>query len=237
VNVLVALCGAALAACNGHATTPSQPPTKPSQPLTKPSQPTNTMDNANTNLLAGKLMAGDYGKLFIYPQHDMTIERIWSAPGNPEALEALVKDAGAPGKARFLAAEVLFARDVFFIERAGRAAVARLYAEALVGDYTGLANSWGLLWEHNDVGEVGGRFLVLGEAAIPALTELLDDGKVVDNYEGSEEATIGNRYQFTIADFAAYYLSRIAGIAVPFHRTPAERRAEIAKLKDQLRKR
>jgi len=198
------------------------------------------MDHANvhTSALAEKLLSGHYGPLFYYPQREMTIDRIWSEPGNPQALEGLVKDAGASGKARFLAAEVLFARDVFFVESRGTGrwspgCTARHWAHG----YTGLANSWGLLWEHDDVGEVGSRFLVLGEAAVPVLTKLLDDVTLVDSYEGSEEATVGNRYRFRIADFASYYLSRITGIGVAFHQDPAERPAEIAHLKHKLRDR
>lgn len=223
---LAALYGAVLAACSGHPTPTSQPPAEPMDHV-----------NVHTSALAEKLLSGHYGALFYYPQREMTIDRIWSEPGNPEALKGLVKDTGASGKARFLAAEVLFARDVFFIDIVGRPMVARLYGEALAHGYTGLANSWGLLWEHDDVGEVGSRFLVLGEAAVPVLTELLDDATVVDTYEGSEEATVGNRYRFRIADFASYYLSRITGIPVPFHRDPAQRPAEIAQLKHKLRDR
>jgi hypothetical protein len=181
--------------------------------------------------LVRKLLAGEYGLLFYYPQHDMTIERIWSDPGNPQALEELVRDPSAPGKARFIAAEVLFARDVFFINRVGRALVARLYTEALTKGYTGHANAWGLLWEHDDIGEVGSRFLVLGDEAIPALAELLDDDTIVDSYEGSEDATVGNRYRFRIKDFAAYYIGRITGHPVPFHLDHAGRDAEIERLK------
>jgi hypothetical protein len=194
------------------------------------------MGTHRTNELARKLTAGEYGLLFYYPQHEMTIERIWSEPGNPESLEELVKDSSAPGKARFIAAEVLFARDVFFINRVGKPLVARLYTEALTKGYTGHANAWGLLWEHDDVGEVGSRFLVLGEEAIPALAELLADDTVIDSYEGSEEATVGNRYRFRGKDFAAYYISKITNHPVPFHLNHAERDTEIERLKGFLAK-
>lgn len=187
-----------------------------------------------TSELARKLVAGEYGTLFYYPQHQITIERIWSQPENRQTLEQLVKDSNLPGKARFIAAEVLFARDVFFIDRIGKPVVARLYTEALIEGYTGHANAWGLLWEHDDVGEVGSRFLVLGDEAIPALVELLDDDTIVYSYVGSEDATVGNRYKFRIKDFAAYYISRITAHPVPFHLEHAERDVEIDRLKSFL---
>jgi hypothetical protein len=181
------------------------------------------------------LAADHYGLLFYYPQRNAAVGRIWSEPGNVSDLEELVKDSTAPAKVRFLAAEVLFARDVFFVDRAGEALVAQLYADALVNGYTGHANAWGLLWEHDEVGEVGSRFLVLGEAAIPALSALLDNDTIVDSYEGSEEATVGNGYRFRIKDFAAYYLNRITGYPVPFHRDHGGRDAEIERLKAHLK--
>jgi hypothetical protein len=172
---------------------------------------------------------------FYYPQHELAVERVWSQPGNPAALEALVRDPAAPPKARFLAAEVLFAKDVFFIDRVGRPLVARLYAEALAKRYTPHGNAWGLLWEDDGLGEAGGRFLVLGSEAIPALAELLDDDTVVADYEGSEEATLGNRARYRVKDFAAYYISRIRGEALPVHGDPAARDGEIARLERKLK--
>ena len=89
------------------------------------------------------MTADHYGLLFYYPQRNAAVGRIWSEPGNVSDLEELVKDSTAPAKVRFLAAEVLFARDVFFVDRAGEALVAQLYADALVNGYTGHANAWG----------------------------------------------------------------------------------------------
>ena len=99
---------------------------------------------------------------------------------------------------------------------------------------TGHANAWGLLWVNDDVGRVGGRFVMIGDAAIPALRDLLHDTTQVDWYIGSEDATLGNGAHYRIKAFAAFYLARIAGIPIAFHRTPAERDAAIQRLVDQL---
>ena len=185
---------------------------------------------SHTSTLAEKLVDDAYGPLFTYPQRDQTVEKIWAEPDNPAALEALIDAPEAPVKARFAAAEVLFARDFTFVSRHDASAIARLYAAALQGKLTGHANAWGLLWANDTPGEVGGRFIALGKDAIPALRDLLDDRAVVDWYVGSETATVGNGAKYRIRDFAAFYLSRILRMPIPFHADVAARDAEIAKL-------
>ncbi len=184
--------------------------------------------------LTRRLMADDFGPVFYWPQHDATIAKIWAEPGNPQQLEAIVADRNSPGRARVLAAEVLFTNDISFLGRVDGRTVAEVYAEALAKNYTGHANPWGLLWENDRPGPVGVRFLMLGEAAVPALRALLDDSAIVDWYAGSEEATVGNAARYRIKDFAAYYLGEIRGRQVPFHRDHAGRDAEIAKLREAL---
>jgi hypothetical protein len=181
--------------------------------------------------LAQKLVNDAYGPTFEWPQHDLTIDKIWSDAGNPAQLEALIDDAHAPTKARLIAAEVLFKNDFTFVDRHDEGAVARIYADALAHHVVPAANVWGLLWLNNEVGPLGGRFIILGQSAIPALRALLDDGAVVDWYEGSEEATLGNGARYRVRDFAAFYLARITNQTLPFHEAFAERDAEIAKLK------
>ena len=192
-----------------------------------------TMQN-QTSDLARKLTSRAYGDFFVLPAHEQTIERVWADPQNRPVLEALVADPGQPVEARFLAAEVLFARDFTFTSRVPPAVVAEVYARALEQNLTGMANSWGLLYEHGDAGPVGIRFVMLGEPAVPALSRLFDDDRAPLIYGGSKEATVGNSYHYRIKDFAAYYLGRIRGIPVEFHRDPAERDQEIARLKARL---
>src|SRR5512134_2282804 len=100
-------------------------------------QPEDDLMSGDLDSLARRLVARAYGEFFTYPAHDQTVDAIWNTPGSPEALEALVNDPGAPGEARFLASEVLFARDFTFLSRTDPARVAEIYAEALVGNYAG----------------------------------------------------------------------------------------------------
>jgi hypothetical protein len=145
-------------------------------------------------------------------------------------LERVLEEPQASAKAKLIAAEVLFRNEFSFVERHDRTGIARLFAEALRRRYTGHANAWGLLWIDDSAGEIGGRFMALGNDSIPALRELLADTTVVDWYEGSEEATLGNRARYRIKDFAAFYLARILGTPIPFHEDFAQRDAEITKL-------
>lgn len=129
---------------------------------------------------------------------------------------------------------MLFARDLTFTSRVAPSVIAEVYGQALEHNLTGMANSWGLLYEHHDAGPVGIRFVMLGEPAVPALTRLLDNASAPLIYDGSKEATVGNAYHYRIKDFAAYYLGRIRRVPVAFHREPTERDQEIARLKAQL---
>ncbi|HBE18007.1 MAG TPA: hypothetical protein DEG17_17405 [Cyanobacteria bacterium UBA11149] len=190
---------------------------------------------SKTSKLAQQLINREYGEFFTYPAHDKTIDAIWNTPGNPEALEALVNDKSAPTEARFLAADILFSRNFTVLLRTDLLEdLANIYAEALVNNYTENANSWGLLYEFNQSGPVGNRFLMMGEAALPVLVRLLDNESISVTYEGSETATIGNMYHFRVKDFAAFYISSITGIPVQFHREIDKRDTEIEKLKSLL---
>lgn len=192
-----------------------------------------TMQNQISDL-ARKLMSRAYGEFFVLPAHEQTIERIWADPANHPLLEAMTADTTQPLAARFLAAEVLFARDVTFISRVSAAMIADIYAGALEQNLTDMANSWGLLYELDDAGPVGIRFVMLGEPAVPALVRLLDNASAPLIYDGSKEATVGNAYHYRIKDFAAFYLGRIRRIPVAFHRDLAERDREIGRLAQQL---
>lgn len=186
---------------------------------------------AQDNVALAQVLVDDrYGSTFVWPQHDGTIEAIWSEAGNPARLEALIDDPAAPGKARLIAAEVLFLRDHSFVDRHDRGVIAQIYADALVHRHVEHANPWGLLWFDDTVGEIGGRFAMLGRAAVPVLRRLLDDATVVDWYAGSEEATVGNGQRYRIKDFAAFYLADLVRHPIPFHDDPAARDAEIAAL-------
>ncbi len=196
---IVAIAAAAAIAAAGcsHAPVPVPNNTTPEEPVT------------HAAALGQKLVNNAYGELFHYPEHDETVTKIWNDTGNPAALEVLIDDASAPQKARFVAAEVLYARDFTFLGRHDHGTVARIYAFALQHKLTGHLNAWGMVWYNSSAGPAGSRMVGLGKAAIPVLRKLLEDRTVMDGYFGSEEATIGNGAKFRVRDFAAYYLSKI----------------------------
>lgn len=235
--VLAAALGAQLGACSPAVRTaqPAGAP-GPADPA-HPPNPVTPMDHKSTDTheLIGKLVSGRYGDFFNYAVRDDAIAAVWAEPDSLARLEAIVRDRAAPMKARFLACEVLFEKHFVFVPEVGAAVVAEIYAHALVNDLTGMANSWGLLYEHNDEGPVGIRFVMIGDAAIPALLGLLDDASRSLTYAGSEEATVGNAYGFRVKDYAAFYLGKIKRIPVAFHERPEDRDREIAALARTLR--
>jgi hypothetical protein len=97
-----------------------------------------------------------------------------------------------------------------------------------------MANSWGLLYEHQDDGPVGIAFLTIGMKAIQPLCILLSDERTHLKYQGSVEATVGNRYGYRVKDFAAYYIGRITGKPLKYYRDLADRDRQIDQLKQEL---
>jgi len=187
--------------------------------------------DSSTAAFAKKLIAREFGELFIYPMHYETIETIWADERNRLLLDEVLADPDLPDEARFLAAEVFFRKDILFMQRHSPAMIAAIYANALRNDFTGMANSWGLLYDHQDDGPVGIAFLTIGQKAIPALCGLLDDESTRLQYQGSVEAAVGNGYGYRTKDFAAYYIGRILGKPLRFHRDIAARDQEIERLK------
>lgn len=184
--------------------------------------------------LATKLERGAYGDFFNYAVREQAIDDVWAEPDAHANLEEIVRDRHATPRARFLASEVLFDKHFTFASAVGPPVVAEIYVDALRGNLTGMANSWGLLYEHDDEGPVGIRFVMLGEGAVPALRRLLHDDSPGPTYAGSEEATVGNAYHFRVKDFAAFYLGKIKRVPVRFHRDPADRDREIDALRRAL---
>jgi hypothetical protein len=195
------------------------------------------MDHRSTDNdeLIGKLVNGAYGDFFNYAIRDDVIAAVWADHDSSARLGAIVGDRAAPMKARFLACEVLFEKRFVFVSEVGPEIVAGIYAYALAHNLTGMANSWGLLYNHNDEGPVGIRFIMIGAAAVPALLPLLDDASRPLTYAGSEDATVGNAYGFRVKDYAAFYLSKITRSPVTFHAHAEDRDREIAALVQRLR--
>jgi len=192
------------------------------------------LTESKRDIITQKLVEDQYGYFFNYMIQDQIINTVWEAAG-ADILKKILIDKEAPMKARFLVSEVLFTKSFGFVVEVGEELVAKIYANAMANNLTGMANSWGLLYEYNDEGPVGINWLLLREAAIPELFKLLDN-ETIHMYHGSEEATIGNGYQFRVKDFAAYYICKIKNIEAVYHETHAARDIEIEKLKILLAK-
>jgi hypothetical protein len=195
------------------------------------------MTNRKSDTITQKLMTNHYGEFFNYAIQDQIIRTVWAEAGGVAPLKAIVINEDAPTKARLLACQVLMKKEFTFLrdEDVRLDRVIAVYTDALVSNTTGMANSWGLLYEYDDDGPIGNMLVLFGEEAIPELVKLLDN-ETIHLYHGSKEATIGNAYQFRVKDFAAYYICEIKNIKAVYHETHAARDIEIEKLKIRLAK-
>lgn len=191
------------------------------------------MNTETTASFAHKLVDRTFGEFFIYPMHDQTIDRIWADPENRPLLDSVLADTSISSEAKFLAAEVFFKKDILFMQRHAPEKVAAIYVEALKNNWTGMANSWGLMYKHEDEGPVGIAFLTIGEKAITPLSGLLDDETILQ-YQGSREATVGNAYRYRVKDAAAYYIGRILGAPLVYYPEISDRDAQIDRLREKL---
>ncbi|MCH2044851.1 MAG: hypothetical protein MK212_12100 [Saprospiraceae bacterium] len=195
---------------------------------------TNTMNIFSDSIeIIDKLMIHHYGDLFNYMVREEVATKAWKDAGY-DKLVAVVKDELAPMKARFFACEILDIKQFTYHKDVPKKMIAEIYAKALANNYTGYANSWGLLYKHNDEGTTGIIFLELWDKALPALIPLLDNDTQY-LYAGSEEATVGNAYRFRVKDFAAYYIGKITRIPVVYHESHEARDKEIEALKEALK--
>ncbi len=190
--------------------------------------------NSDHKVLAQQLIDFQFGEMFICPMHDQTINNIWEASEEGALLDKILNDPEVPEKAKYIACVTFFKKDIFFLQRHTKETIARIYASALSENYTGKANPWGLLYEHEDEGTEGVAFLVLGETAIESLKPLLEDERINMEYEGSIEATIGNGYRYRVKDFAAHYIGRIRGKPLQYFEGYLQRDQQIELLKMEL---
>lgn len=191
-------------------------------------------DKTETLSFVKDLIMGKFGEFFTYPIHNQTIEKIWQDSNNHVILDNILIDNTISDEAKFLACEIFFKKDIQFMQRHAPAKIAAIYAQALVHNYTGKANSWGLLYEHEDDGPVGIEFLTIGKKAIPALARLLDNDNMSLHYQGSVEASTGNKNNYRIKDFAAYYIGRIMGKPLKYFLDLSERDKQINDLKKEI---
>ncbi|WP_298516415.1 hypothetical protein [uncultured Kordia sp.] len=197
------------------------------------------MDRNIDTILIKKIEESGYRNLFL--SNDDIVEKvIWNQGNNKDKLKSIAYSENTSHLARFLTVEILkkynVEIDVEFYE-----IIAESYGYALhrttMGDskfYGIVGNLWGLLYEENDLGKLGDFYVSLGEKAIPSLVKLLSYDNSEIFYEGSEEATLGNSYQYRVKDFAAFYISKIKGIPMTFYQDFDKRDAEIERLKEVL---
>jgi hypothetical protein len=193
--------------------------------------------------VAARLAEAGYAGLFLYGDRGQA-ESIWRDGANRARLEQIVRGDRFPDLTRLLASELLYAKAPGYPPDGWGETLARLYAYALAttGDNAGTAplsgNQWGFMYYTDqlgvaDYGPLGAHLLAAERAAIPHLAPLLDDTDAIV-YEGSRDATTGNNLAYRVKDAAAYYIGKLAGIPVRFHEQPADRDAEIERLKAAL---
>ena len=187
--------------------------------------------------LADQLTEAGYTGLFLAGDHS-TAGRVWDDGANRAELTEIAGSDHYGDLARLLASEVLSRYDPGFTPEGD------VYARALAitADESGpmqlSGNEWGFMYRGDELGleddgALGTHLLEAGRAAVPALIELLDDPRRI-YYVGSQEATLGNSLAYRVKDAAAYYLGKITGTPVRFHDDPADRDAEIARLRAAL---
>lgn len=163
------------------------------------------------------------------------VAALWHDQPDARLYTQIVEDAARPLPARFAAALMLRSKSAAQLRRTDRRALAEVLTAALQRDLVGYAYPWGRLWAGFDpLGLLGQLVVELGRPAIPALVALLDDTSPRDSYRGREEATDMAMRQYRVKDFAAFYLSRIAGLELPWHPELADRDQAIDRLRAQL---
>ena len=190
-----------------------------------------------TDTLNERLEHSGYSRLFTLPAARQRLDRLWAEPGTPERMLDLAADTRAPWRARFLACEVIFHKQMFLILHRPElfASLADVYAKALVENASGSMADWGFASGMNDPGVVGIRFVVFGLDADHALQPLLDEtGEVA--YVYPLDGPFRTRTGLRVKDFAALHLGELHQIPVRLTEDPAQRDAEIRRLRSLLRR-
>jgi hypothetical protein len=196
--------------------------------------PENTPENGKDEQeLAAELERTGYQALFRQPAAEIRSDALWGQPDAPARLLCLATDVGRPWRTRFLAAELIFRRQMFLLQPEHFASLAPVYARALAENATEFMTDWGFVDGMNDVGTLGSRFVLYGGEADPALRPLLADARPAPyGYppESFDMLRLGLRFQ----DFAALYLGRIHGIPLYLTADPDQRDGEIRRLERAL---
>lgn len=185
--------------------------------------------------VAESLERAGYYRLFDMPDSRRRRDALWNEPGAAARLVRVMADPAAPWLRRFLAAEVIFQEQMFFILHRPDlfASLAGVYARALTENATGSMSDWGFRASMDDPGLVGIRISVFKLDADAALRPLLEDDKPVTyTYPADEPFSI--RPGFRVKDFAALHLAQAHGIALHLTEDAAQRDVEIARLRSLL---
>ena len=196
-------------------------------------------NNMTLNSLADRLITIGYRNLFMRGDQSLA-DSIWNEGKSETMLNQIINKPNISLEAKFLSAEVLRHFNVESVPE-NRSVLPKAYVDALVHssvdreDFNNLnGNLWGFLYNVDDAGYLGQQLVSYGDESLIYLFDLLDDeGRVI--YEGSQEATIGNEYQYRIKDFAAFYISKIKNIPIQFYKKLDDRDREIEILKNALK--
>ena len=189
--------------------------------------------------VAAELTRAGYTGLFLSGDRS-TAGAVWRDGADREALERIARGRAYGDLAAVLAAEVLAANGAALPPEQAAPVYAR--ALGLMGDESGppplTGNEWGFMYHGRDhggdaYGPLGARLLAAGSGAVAELEPLLDDEHRI-LYVGSQDATLGNRLGYRVKDAAAFYIGELVGRPVPFHDDPADRDAEIERLRATL---
>ncbi len=179
-----------------------------------------------------------YGKIF-NSENSKQLNSLWANGENLEKFEDIFESEDSTLLGKFLAAETLryyeIKLDEKYIDKLSESYVYALEKTNMEeDDFIGIyANSWGFLYNHTDTGHLGKQLISFGESGVHHLVKLLEIKGIVF-YQGSQDATIGNSYQYRIKDFAAFNISKIKNIPITFYQDFDKRDAEIERLKEIL---
>lgn len=161
------------------------------------------------NNLSQKLESTDYIQLFMTEKSAPDYFKDFIKPYSTLNLAEVIEENPESSKASFIAAELLFNLDYDILGKISKEKLAEIYAQALINNNGDCSNIWGMPFYSDFMGLAGVRFLYFDKEAISPLKKLLSDTTLVQSYIGSEEATVGNRAEYKVKEFAAFYLARI----------------------------
>ena len=183
--------------------------------------------------LGEELIRLGYNQLFRMPDSPARIEELWSKPDAPERLLQLALDDANSWIARFLAAEIIFRRQMFLIQPEHYKSLAPVYVKAFAENASGFMSDWGFLSDMNDPGIPGSHLILFGPESDALLRSLLEDESEVP-YIYPPDFPSQIQTGLRIKDFVALYLSRIHSTPIQLTEDAGQRDREIQRLKELL---